>query len=98
MLRSHNGRCQVKFSQMSYLPVVWAGLFAYLGTSAGTCRVTAEGSRLCAKYAVSIARGVLPEHMHCCDATLNWGGYKKTAKSCGRLATGFLFSLVGSGL
>lgn len=49
------------FLQMSYLPVVWAGLFAYLGTSAGTCsRMGAEGSRLCAKCPVSIARGVLP--------------------------------------
>ncbi|KAI0161052.1 hypothetical protein GGR52DRAFT_562725 [Hypoxylon sp. FL1284] len=86
---------------MSYLPVVWAGLFAYLGTSAGTCRtMDAEGSRLCAKCLVSIARGVLPDT---CTAAMRRSigevirkkKEKKKAKGCGRLATVFLFSLVG---
>lgn len=65
------------FLTMSYLPVVWAGLFAYLGTSAGTCRkMPVQRSRLCLECAVSIARGLLPD-MPCTlryDA-LNWGGY-----------------------
>lgn len=78
---------------MSYLPVVWAGLFAYLGTSADACRrVPAERSRLCEKCPVSIARGNSPGHARC-DTTLNRGGYNElTCASSHRI----LFSLVGS--